>query len=118
MRIIDKINEVISDAELYESEYMLMNEADNKGKNTKIRERRIKLQHLKLENIVHLQHLDYILFVMRITCKAVNNIPITKNEVSKRVTNIGELSSKKLDLKHGNVLSYLSKENSLPIERE
>ena len=55
---------------------------------------------------------------MRITCKAVKNIPTTKNEVNKRVTNIGELSSKKLDLIHGNVLSYLSKWNSLPIERE
>ena len=55
---------------------------------------------------------------MRITCKAVKNIPTTKNEVSKRVTNIGELSSKKLDPKHGNVLSYLSKENNLPNERE
>ena len=41
--IIDNIEETISDKELYESEYMLIHEANNKGKNVRIRARRIKL---------------------------------------------------------------------------
>lgn len=41
--IIDNINEIISDTELNESEYMFIHEANNKGKNVKIRARSIKL---------------------------------------------------------------------------
>ena len=37
------MDETISDIELYVSEYMLMHEANSKGKNVKIRARSIKL---------------------------------------------------------------------------
>ena len=41
--IIDNIEETISGIVLYEIEYMLMHEANNKGKYVRIRVRRIKL---------------------------------------------------------------------------
>ena len=41
--IIDNMDETISDIELYVSEYMLMHEANSKGKNVKISARSIKL---------------------------------------------------------------------------
>lgn len=55
---------------------------------------------------------------MQIIRDAINDTPNTINEASIRVTNIGQFSSKKFDPKPGNVSSYLSKENSLPIDRE
>ena len=43
MNTIENTDDTISDPELYESEYMLMHEVINKGKNVKIRVRSIKL---------------------------------------------------------------------------
>ena len=60
----DKIDEIILDPELNDSEYMSMQEAVNKGKNVKISIRCKNLQQQKREAKVNLQHLDLIILLI------------------------------------------------------
>ena len=91
MIIIDKIEEAILDPELNDIEYKLMHEAVNKGKNVRIRVLTTNFWQLKRETNVNLQHLDLKYFLVRVYCKTIKIIPKTRNEIMRRVTNIGEL---------------------------
>ena len=98
MSINDNADKIILDPVLSDSVCMSIQEAVNKGKNVKIRVRSKNLQQQKREALVSLQHLDLFPPLILASREAINNIPKTIVEVSRRVTNIGEFQNRNFDL--------------------